>query len=61
MAHLADEVSYKSVLNIVSTLSSILDMAKNWGYVCEGVDQNKLVLRYIASPVGLGRRPTQID
>ena len=44
VTHLADEVSYKSVLNILSTLSSILDTAKNWGYVCEGVDQHKLVL-----------------
>jgi len=44
VTHLADEVSYKSVLNILSTLSSILNTAKNWGYVCEGVDQHKLVL-----------------
>jgi len=44
VTHPADEVSYKSVLNILSTLSSILDTAKNWGYVCEGVDQHKLVL-----------------
>jgi integrase len=44
VTHLADEVSYKSVLNILSTLSSILDTAKNWGYVCESVDQTKLVL-----------------
>jgi hypothetical protein len=29
VTHLADEVSYKSVLNILSTLSSILDTAKN--------------------------------
>jgi integrase len=44
VTHLADEVSYKSVLNILSTLSSMLTTAKNWGYVCEGVDQHKLVL-----------------
>jgi integrase len=44
VTHLADQVSYKSVLNILSTLSSMLTTAKNWGYVCEGVDQQKLVL-----------------
>ena len=44
VTHLADTVSYKSVLNILSTLSSMLTTAKNWGYVCEGVDQHKLVL-----------------
>jgi len=44
VTHLADEVSYKTVLNILSTLSSMLTTAKNWGYVCEGVDQHKLVL-----------------
>jgi integrase len=44
VTHLADKVSYKSVLNILSTLSSMLTTAKNWGYVCEGVDQHKLVL-----------------
>jgi integrase len=44
VTHLADQVSYKSVLNILSTLSSMLTTAKNWGYVCEGVDQHKLVL-----------------
>jgi integrase len=44
VTHLADKVSYKSVLNVLSTLSSMLTTAKNWGYVCEGVDQHKLVL-----------------
>jgi integrase len=44
VTHLADNVSYKSVLNILSTLSSMLTTAKNWGYICEGVDQHKLVL-----------------
>jgi integrase len=44
VTHLADDVSYKSVLNILSTLTSMLTTAKNWGYVCEGVDQHKLVL-----------------
>ena len=44
VTHLAEDVSYKSVLNILSTLSCMLTTAKNWGYVCEGVDQHKLVL-----------------
>jgi hypothetical protein len=43
VTYLADEVSYKSVLNTLSTLSSILDPAKN-GAICEGVDRHKLVL-----------------
>jgi len=32
----------KSVLNVVATLSAILNTAKRWGYICEGVDFNRL-------------------
>ena len=32
----------KTVLNVVATLSAILNTAKRWGYVCEGVDFSQL-------------------
>ena len=32
----------KSVLNVVATLSATLNTAKRWGYICEGVDFNRL-------------------
>jgi integrase len=35
-------VSRKTLLNILSTLSSILDTAKSWGYVCQSVDYKSL-------------------
>jgi integrase len=38
------EVSRKTVLNIVGTLSSMLNIAKSWGYICEGVKVANLVL-----------------
>jgi integrase len=40
-------VSRKTLLNIMSTLSSILSAAKKWGYVCQSVDYKSL-----AFPVG---------
>jgi len=37
-------VSRKTVLNILSTLSSMLTTAKDWGYSCREIDVRKLVL-----------------
>jgi integrase len=37
-----EHVSRKTLLNIMSTLSSILSTAKKWGYVCLGVDYKSL-------------------
>jgi integrase len=42
--HLSRKVSRKTVLNVLGTLSSILSKAKEWGYICEGVEFGKLVL-----------------
>lgn len=36
--------SRKSVLNIVGTLSAILNTAKQWGYICEGLSLRTLAL-----------------
>jgi integrase len=36
--------SRKTVLNVLSTLSSMLTTAKHWGYACRGVEVRKLVL-----------------
>ena len=44
VGHLSEKVSRKTVVNVVGTLSSMLNTAKNWGYVCEGVSVNRLVL-----------------
>jgi integrase len=44
VGYLAEKVSRKTVVNIVGTLSSMLNTAKNWGYICEGVSVNRLVL-----------------
>lgn len=41
---IAGKVSRKTVLNVMGTLSSMLNTAKNWGYVSEGVSLNKLAL-----------------
>lgn len=37
-------ISRKTVVNILGTLSSMLNTAKNWGYNCEGVSLAKLAL-----------------
>src|SRR5215470_6611786 len=42
--YLSGRVSRKTVLNVVGTLSSMLNTAKNWGYLCEGVSVSRLVL-----------------
>ena len=36
--------SRKTVLNVLSTLSSMLTTAKNWGYACREIEIRKLVL-----------------
>lgn len=41
---LSKKVSRKSLLNIVGTLSSMLGVAKKWGYICEPVSTKDLVL-----------------
>jgi integrase len=44
VGYLAEKVSRKTVVNVVGTLSSMLNTAKNWGYICEGVSVSRLVL-----------------
>lgn len=44
VGYLSERVSRKTVLNVVGTLSSMLNTAKNWGYICEGVRVSRLVL-----------------
>ena len=39
---LSRKLRRKSVLNVVATLSAILNTAKRWGYICEGVDFRRL-------------------
>jgi integrase len=41
---LSRRYSRKTVLNIVGTLSAILNTAKQWGYICEGVSLRTLAL-----------------
>jgi integrase len=41
---LSGTISRKMLVNVLSTLSSMLKTAKNWGYTCEGVDFDRLVL-----------------
>jgi len=52
VGYLAERISRKTVLNVVGTLSSMLNTAKNartkepsqaWGYLCEGVSVSRLV------------------
>lgn len=39
---ISKKVRRKSVLNIMATLSAILNTAKRWGYICDGVDFSQL-------------------
>jgi integrase len=39
---LSRKLRRKTVLNVIATLSAILNTAKRWGYVCEGVDFARL-------------------
>ncbi len=41
---LSKTASRKTVLNVLGTLSSMLNKAKEWGYVCETVEFDKLAL-----------------
>jgi len=47
---LSGTVSRKMLLNVLGTLSSMLRTAQNWGYICEGISFNKLVLPEKAIP-----------
>jgi len=38
------EVSRTTIENILGTLSSMLNTAKNWGYICEGIALKRLAL-----------------
>jgi integrase len=42
--YLTENVSRKTLLNVLGTLSSMLNTAKRWGYICEGVTFKNLVL-----------------
>jgi len=44
VGYLAEKVSRKTLVNVIGTLSSMLNTAKNWGYVCDGVRLQRLVL-----------------
>lgn len=39
---LSKKLRRKTVLNVMATLSAILNTAKRWGYICEGVDFSRL-------------------
>ncbi len=39
---LSKKLQRKTVLNILATLSAVLNTAKRWGYICEGVDFSQL-------------------
>ena len=41
---LSKKVSRKTLLNVLGTLSSMLNKAKQWSYVCESVEFDKLAL-----------------
>jgi integrase len=41
---LSKKVSRKTLLNVLGTLSSMLNKAMQWGYVCESVEFDKLAL-----------------
>ena len=44
VTRIADGVSRKTVVNVIGTLSSMLNTAKDWGYTCESVSLDKLAL-----------------
>jgi integrase len=44
ISRIGGTIARKTLLNVLRTLSSMLTTAKNWGYTCEGVQFNKLVL-----------------
>jgi integrase len=44
LSKLSRRHSRKTVLNVIGTLSAMLNMAKLWGYVCEGMSSRGLAL-----------------
>jgi hypothetical protein len=44
VTRLAAKVSPKTLVNVLGTLSSMMNTAKNWGYICDGVSLNRLAL-----------------
>src|SRR5215471_170283 len=44
VGYLSERVSRKTAVNVFGTLSSMLNTARNWGYICEGVRVSRLVL-----------------
>lgn len=44
VTRLSQKVSRKTVLNVLGTLSSMLNTARRWGYICEKVEGSELVL-----------------
>ena len=42
--YLSKKYTRKTVLNILGTLSALLNTAKEWGYVCEGMNRRGLAL-----------------
>jgi integrase len=44
VARLAKTVRRKTLLNVLQTLSVMLNTAKDWGYVCEGMSLKRLAL-----------------
>jgi integrase len=44
VTRISGSVSRRTVIHVLSTLSSILTTAENWGYPCEGVKFKKLAL-----------------
>jgi integrase len=44
VGYLSEKVSRKTVVNVLGTLSSMLNTAKNWGYICDGISVSRLVL-----------------
>ena len=44
VARLAKTVRRKTLLNVLQTLSVMLNVAKDWGYVCEGMSLKRLAL-----------------
>lgn len=44
VTRLSRTVSRKTLLNVLGTLSSMLNKAREWGYICQGVEFDKLAL-----------------
>jgi integrase len=44
VSSISNGISRKTVVNVLGTLSSMLNTAKDWGYACDGVSLGKLAL-----------------